>query len=140
MNTLVMVATIVSQLGLNVAGNALYDYLVERFKGRTEITGQELQAALGDYLVIHGVEADASNIMTVLADKGVISITAPHLYAPIELSMQAAPGASFFVGDQTTTRTDKSEIRAGAGAFMRGSNAAVVQEPDGSISFRTGQI
>lgn len=138
-NTLLMVATIVSQLGLGVASNALYDYLNNRFASQTEVSATELQGALGDYLVLHNINADASTVMEVLAEKGVIQVTGSHLYAPLQLTIGAGPGATFSVGDGTTTRTDRTAIKAGPGAYMRGSNAAVVQEPDGSISFKVGK-
>lgn len=138
MNALLQVAIIVGQLGIGVTSDAIYDYLKSKFAGRTEITTTELQVALNDYLIIHGVTADASTIMTVLAEKGVISVTQSQLYAPDQLIVGAGPGAAFSVGDQTTTRTDNTAIKAGSGAFMSGSNAAVRQNPDGSISFHVG--
>ena len=138
MNLLLLVATIVGQMSLNITSDAMYDYLKSKFAGRTDITTSELQGALNDYLIMHGVKANASTIMTVLAERGVVSVTQSDLYAPSKLTIEAGPGANFIVGDQTTTRTDTTAIKAGSGAFMKGSNAAVVQNPDGSISFKVG--
>jgi hypothetical protein len=66
-----------------VASDAIYDYLKTKFEGRTQVATTELQGALNDYLILNGVHADASTIMTLLAERGVISVHSPISMHPI---------------------------------------------------------
>jgi hypothetical protein len=133
MNVLLIVAQLMANAVTGISSNAAYDYLKQRFQNRTEVTAPELQTAIGDYLVLNGVKADAATVMNLLAQKGILAVSNSQLYAPQSLTVGAAPGAVFSIGDSTTTRTDKTAIQAGAGAYVQGSNAAIVQNPDGSI-------
>jgi hypothetical protein len=83
MNLWLQVATIVAQLGYGVASDAIYDYLKTKFEGRTQVATTELEGALNDYLILNGVHADASTIMTLLAERGVISVHSPISMHPI---------------------------------------------------------
>jgi hypothetical protein len=132
-----VVASGIADICKGIAASAIFEYLKNRFGGRSEITGAELQEAIGDFLVLHGVRAEAATVMTLLASKGYIEVTGSQLHANEKLVIAAASGAKFTVGQNTRTTTEKTAIEAGHGAYMSGSGAAVVQN-DGSISFHTG--
>jgi hypothetical protein len=138
MDILAAIASAIADLGLGVAGSAVYDFLKRRFAGRSAVSEAELQSAIGDFLVIHGVNAQAATVMNLLAERGVLQVTASNLYANESLTMRASSGAIFSVGHGTTTRTAKTAIQADAGAFVTGSGGAVVQNADGSVSFLVG--
>src|SRR5713101_7565633 len=99
MDALLMVAGVLANLGMGITSNAAYDYLKDKFKGRTEVSASELQGAIGDYLIINKVNADAGTVMEILAKQGVIQVTGSNLYEPLSLTMGAAKGAAFSVGD-----------------------------------------
>lgn len=139
MDVLLAVATALAELGMGITSNAAYDYLKAQFKGRTEISTSELQSAIGNYLTVKNVNANAATAMELLAKRGIIQVIGSNLYAPLSLMMGAEKGATFSVGDGTTTRTDRTAIEMGVGAKIQGSNAEVRQNPDGSISFLVGK-
>ncbi|MEK6712253.1 MAG: hypothetical protein AABZ64_16920, partial [Nitrospinota bacterium] len=60
-----------------------------------------------------------------------------HLPLPV-ITIGAGQGGQFLFGDNSTSQTAKTRIDAGAGAQIVGSNAAIVQSPDGSIRFYVG--
>jgi len=132
------IASGLGNLGLGVASNAAYDFLKAKFANRSQITPAELQGALDEFLVVHKVNANAATVINLLAEKGYLQVTQSHLHANDELSFGANAGATFVVGDRTQTTTAKTAIKAGQGAFIAGSGAGVVQNPDGSISFHVG--
>jgi hypothetical protein len=133
------IASALGDLGFGIASNAAYDFLKQRFAGRTEATVAELQEAIGEYLILNGVRANAATVMQLLASKGYLQVTGSQLHAADKLSFGAASGAKFTVGHNMRTSTDKTAIEAGHGAFITGSGAGVVQNADGSISFNVGK-
>jgi len=139
MDIISAIASGLGDLGLGVTSNAAYDFFKKRFAGQTQINKSELENALGDFLVVQGVKAKAATVITLLAEKGYLQVTGSTLYAPNELAFGAASAGKFVVGDGTTTKTDKTAIQAGQGAFIAGSGSAVVQNADGSISFHVGE-
>ncbi|MCI5045095.1 MAG: hypothetical protein MRY72_10390 [Aquisalinus sp.] len=122
----------------SVASSAAYDFLKTRFQGKQIITIGELESALSDFLVINGIDAKADTVMNLLADQGVLQVENSNLHANKSLKISAGPNGLFVVGNNTTTSTDKTAIKAGGGAFMKGQNAAVIQGEDGSVSFHVG--
>lgn len=133
------IASGLGNLGLGIASNAAYDFLKTKFAGRSQVTAGELQSALGEFLIVHKVNASAATVMNLLASSGYLQVTQSRLHANDALAFGANAGAKFVVGDGTRTSTDKTAIDAGRGAYITGSGAAVVQNADGSISFHVGK-
>jgi hypothetical protein len=138
MDILNTIADGLGNLGMGIASNAAYDFLKTRFAGRTQASVAEVEQAIGDFLVLKDVKATAATVMQLLASRGFLQVTGSRLHANDQLSFGANSGAKFVVGDNTRTSTNKTAIDAGKGAFVTGSGAAVVQNPDGSISFHVG--
>jgi hypothetical protein len=124
-------------LGLGVAGNAVYDFVKQQVA--RPIQRDTLRANLDSFLNMHGVSVRASTIIDAFVDAGLLSIAGSALYAPNKIMMGAGPGAVFSFGHNSVSQTDKTAIHAHGNAELVGSNAAVVQNPDGSISFLVGR-
>jgi hypothetical protein len=138
MDILSNIASGLADLGYGIASSAAYDFLKARFSGRSEVTGAELQQAVRDFLIIKGVHARAATVMQLLASKGFLQVTGSNLHANDKLSFGALSGATFTLGNNTRTSTDKTAIEAIGNAAITGSGAGIVQNPDGSISFYVG--
>lgn len=132
------IETILAGLGVNIASSVVYDFL----KGKITATGANrttVEAELQSYLRVHGINVAASAVIGAFASHGLLSIQGSTLYAPDQITMGAGSNARFVFGNNSTSRTDRSSIDAGQGAFIEGSNAAIVQNLDGSISFLVGE-
>jgi hypothetical protein len=128
--------SILTGLGLGVASNGVYDFIKKNLGGGKDPT--DFEHKLDAYLNVQGQTVKASTIIDALAKEGKLVFNNSKLYAPEEIRMGAAAGASFVFGNESTSTTDRSGIVAGKGAWITGSDAAIVQSPDGSISFLTG--
>ncbi|MDO9077424.1 MAG: hypothetical protein Q7U72_08240 [Brevundimonas sp.] len=129
--------SILSGLGLGVAGNAVYDYLKARLTGPNPPTVEQLEQELQNIINVNGVTMQASTVIEALAKNGVITITRSHLNAPSSISIGAVNGRAYF-GDNSSSTTATTAIHAGEGASIQFSgNAKIVQAPDGSIRFYT---
>lgn len=127
---------LLGQLGLGLATNAIYDLL--KLTARGPADRQHLETQIENQIRLHGVTMKASTVIDAVAQRGFITIQGSHLYAPTALAFGSQVGGSV-VGNNSTLRTDKTAITAGAGAQMSTQgNAQVRQNPDGSISFHTG--
>ncbi len=125
------------QFGLGLATNGVYDILKSAIQSRANIASTK--KALSNQLRAHGINVEASTIICVLAEKGIITITESHLYAPKAIAFGSQEGETW-VGDNSSTVTDKTKIDAGKGAFIHTKGSAQVrQNPDGSISFHVGK-
>jgi hypothetical protein len=128
---------VLSNLGLNITANALYDFLKARLTG-AQVPKASFEADLQSFLRVHGATVSAATVIDMLASRGWLSIQGSYLYAPDQITLGAAQGAQFLFGNNSTSQTRNTAIQAGAGAFIQGSNAAIVQGEDGSISFFVG--
>lgn len=122
--------SILSQLGLGVASNAIFDFLKSRLLSPTP--GPQLQAELQNIIDLNGVQMRAETVIEALARNGVIRIVNSSMHANESLSIGAQGGLAIW-GDNSVASTDKTAIVAGSGATIRATgNAKVVQHPDGS--------
>lgn len=135
---LAAVAQALPSIAAGITSNAAYDFLKSKFAGKQAIPEPEFKQAISDFLVLHGVKANAETVMTLLAERGVLQVTNANLHAKNALEFGASGNGRFVVGHNTKTSTDKTAIHAGQGAYITGQNAAVRQNPDGSISFHVG--
>ncbi len=127
---------LLGQLGLGLATNAIYDVLKKAVTGHAERIQVEQQ--IEDCIRLHGITMKAATVIDAVAQNGFIAIQGSHLYAPSAIAFGSQVGGAV-VGHNSTLRTDKTAITAGAGAHMSTQgNAQVRQNPDGSISFHTG--
>jgi len=128
---------LLSQLGLGLATNAIWDYL--KSLATSPIEQKALAEEIQNRINLHGVTVRAETVISALAQRGFISIRNSNLYAPTALIFGSVQGAAV-VGDNSTLATAKTSIVAGKGASLETiGNAQVRQNPDGSISFHTGE-
>jgi hypothetical protein len=132
------ILSILNGLGLGVCSNAIYDFIKSDFANHRSQAKADFEHRLDAFLRINGQKIQANTIIQALANEGKLVISQSQLYAPEQIVMGAAHGASFAFGDNSTSTTNNTGIQAGAGAWITGSNAAIVQGTDGSISFYVG--
>ena len=132
-------ASVVTQLAGGIASSAAYDWLKTRFGSGQHVPREDLERELQGFLDVNGADVRAATVIDMWAAQGFLSIVGSKLYAPDSITMGAGPGASFSFGDGSKSETDKTGITAGAGARITGSNTAIRQNPDGSISFHVGK-
>lgn len=129
--------TLLSQLGLGLATNAIYELL--KTLGANPVEQQALLTEIQNRINLHGITMRAETVISALNQDGYLSIQGSHLYAPTALVFGSQKGAAV-VGNNSTLQTTKTSIFAGSDASMETQgNAQVRQNPDGSISFHTGE-
>ncbi len=131
--------TILGNLGLGVATNAVYDFLKSRLLSFNPPTAEQLATELQNVIDLTGVKASAATVINALASHGIITIRQSQLHGPQGVIIGAVNGQAFF-GDNSVSSTDKTAIHAngiGTGIKIQGTGA-VKQNADGSISFHTG--
>jgi hypothetical protein len=127
---------LLSQLGLGLSTNAIYDIL--RSLASKPIEQKALLEEIQNRINLNGVAMRAETVISALTQNGFLSIQGSHLYASNRLVF-GSQGGSAVVGNNTTLQTAKTSIVAGHGASIQTQgNAQVRQNPDGSISFHTG--
>ena len=129
---------VLQSFGISVSASAFVEFLKARFAGGRVPSVAEFENELGGFLKIHGATINAATVINALATRGLLSIQGSALYAHQQITMGAGPGAQFQFGNNSSSHTANTGIVAGAGAQIVGSNAAIVQNPDGSISFHVG--
>ena len=132
-------ATVLGNLGLGLATNAVYDFLKSRMLSPNPPTVKQLAAELQNVIAMNGVQVTAATVIEALASNGIITIRQSHLHGSEGVTFGAVNGQAFF-GDNSVSSTDKTAIHAqgmGSGIKIDGTGA-VKQNPDGSISFHTG--
>lgn len=128
---------LLGQLGLGLATNSIYDLL--KSSAGKQVEQQDFLAEVQNRINLNGVTMRAETVISALTQNGFISIQGSRLYAPTALEFGSQKGAAF-VGNNSTLQTDKTSIVTGSGAFVETQgNAQVRQNPDGSISFHTGE-
>jgi hypothetical protein len=129
---------VLADIGVGIASSTIYDFLKSFFTAQPSPDREELRQNLASFLSIEGAEIKAEKLIDFLARNGDISITGTTIYATDRITMVSSAGTSFGFGDQSTSETKNTKINAGEGAFIKGQGGAkVVQNEDGSISFRT---
>jgi hypothetical protein len=129
---------VLRDLGINISASAIYDFLKEKFESQSSVDKAALEKDLSAFLKIHGVKAEAATVIKAFADSGFLSIKGAELVAPEGIMIGAGEGALFSFGENSTSKTAKTAIHANGNARVEGSNAAVSQNANGSISFHVG--
>jgi hypothetical protein len=128
--------SLLGQLGLGMATNAIYDLL--KLLPDKPVEQALLAAEVQNRINLHGVTMRADTVISALTQKGYLLIQGSHLYAQTSLIFGSQVGGAI-AGNNSTLHTAKTSIVAGTGAFIETQgNAQVRQNPDGSISFHTG--
>lgn len=128
--------TLLGQLSLGLATNAIYDLL--KLTATSSVERKQLEQQIENQIRLHGMTMDAATVIDAVAQNGFVSIQGSRLYAPSGMTFGSQVGGAI-VGNNSSLRTDKTAITAGADAHMTTQgNAQVRQNPDGSISFHTG--
>ncbi len=123
-------------LGINIASSGIYDFLKSTLV--TPTTREQLVERLSSELNIENARIAADRIIDFAAQNGDINISGTSIFANDSISMRSASSTQFTFGNNSTSKTSTSEISAGYGAKITGQGgAAIVQNPDGSISFFT---
>jgi hypothetical protein len=130
-----LLLTLLSQLGLGLATNGVYD-LVKSLASKP-LEQNALLEEIQNRINLNGVTMRAETVISALTQNGFLSIQSSHLYANNGLVF-GSQGGSAVAGNNTTLQTAKTSIIAGQGASIQTQgNAQVRQNPDGSISFHT---
>jgi hypothetical protein len=128
--------SLLSQLGLGLATNAIYDLLKGTAKG--PIDRESLAREVQNKIDLSGVKMRAETVITALAENGFLSIKGSHLYAAQSLVFGSTQGGAI-VGDGSSLQTARTATVAGPGAYVQTQgNAQISQNADGSISFHVG--
>lgn len=131
------IISVLSQLGLGVATNAIYDLVKARLSGPNPVSVEQLKLELQNVINMNGITLRADKLIEALATNGILQITNSHLHASERAVLGSNGGAAVFGhNSQSTTRT--TAIQAGPGAWIQFSgNAQIEQAEDGSIIFKT---
>lgn len=128
---------VLAQLGLGLATNAIYD-LLKSCAGK-EVSAKDVGAAIQNQINLHGVSMNAETVIRALSENGFISIKGSHLHANDSIVFGSVVGGAS-MGNNSELTTNKTAIHASGDASMNTvGNAQVRQNPDGSISFHTGE-
>ena len=129
--------TLLAQLGLGLATNAVYDLIMQL--SDKETAEDEFVTEMQNRIDLHGVNMNAESVISALAQNGFISIQGSHLHANESLVFGSEAGGAS-VGNDSKLTTDKTAIETKGNASMNTvGNAQVRQNADGSISFHVGE-
>src|SRR4051812_12643218 len=110
---------ILSQLGLGMASNAVYDYLRRKLTSKgAPIDRSALEAEIQNIITPSGVTMRAATVVEALAHNGFLVIDGSHLHGPEGLTFGSIQGSAI-AGNNTRLSTNKTSIDAGAGAFVK---------------------
>ncbi|MDA1348222.1 MAG: hypothetical protein O3A47_05055 [Chloroflexi bacterium] len=125
--------------GISVSASAFFEFFRNYLRTRKSSDLKEFQDQFENFLSVEGVEVEAGSVIEMLAERGLLAIRNSQLYAPESITLAAGKDGEFRFGFDSESRTDTTAIKARGAAQIRGKNAAIVQNPDGSISFRVGK-
>lgn len=129
--------TILGQIGLGTASNAVYDFLKSRFMSTAQLSTVEFSTELQNIIDVNGVTMTAESVIEALATQGIIKIENTTMSAPSCIVIGAAGGKTLW-GNNSIASTDNTSIVAGSGSRIETTgNAKIIQHPDGSIRFYT---
>lgn len=127
---------VLQDLSVNISASAIFEFLKTKFGSQPSVEKTAFEHELSSFLKIHGVQAEAATVIKALANSGFLSIKGSELVAPDGILIGASEGARFSFGENSSSKTATTAIHADGHARVEGSNAAVSQNADGSISFQ----
>ena len=134
------VASMLSQLGVSIASQAIYDFAKSRIRGAQQSASSLAEGLAQEFpsLTVDGADVVAHTVIDFFAERGFIQIRGSSIYARKSVWMRSAAGTKLTFGDGSTSSTDRTRIDAGKGAQIIATGGAEIrQNEDGSISFRT---
>jgi hypothetical protein len=131
-------SAVLQSFGISVSASAFVEFLKAYFGARESTSPEEFAQHLDSFLRIHGVTVNATTVINAFAARGLLTIQGSKLFAPDKITMGAGQNATFIFGNDSVSSTNNTAIHAQGNAQVVGSNAAIVQNPDGSISFMVG--
>lgn len=129
---------ILQNFGISVSASAFLEFLKMYFESRKTSSTAEFAQQLDSFLKIQGLTVNAATVINAFAERGLLSIQQSELFAPEKITMGAGQNATFIFGNNSISRTNNTAIHAQGNAQVVGSNAAMVQNPDGSVNFMVG--
>jgi hypothetical protein len=126
---------LVSDLGLNIAGNLLYDKLKEVFSNSEKISTEELKNSLVSYLNIENANIVADKMIRFLAERGDIDINGSEIFAKKSILYSSGQNTSFSL-ENSNSFTDKTGVILNNGKIIGTNGGGMRQNEDSSISFR----
>jgi len=125
--------------GISLSAGAFLEFIKNYHQSKTTDTIEEFRDEIQNFLNINGVTMQAETLIDAFAQKGILVINNSHLSSVEQITIGAGQNSQFSFGNNSTSTTDKTKIVTGQGAQIAGGNSAIVQNPDGSISFHVGQ-
>ncbi len=129
---------VLRDLGINLSASLIFEFFKKKFGTQQPVEKVNFEQEFAAFLKIYGVTAEAATVIKAFADSGFLSIKESHFIAPDGILIGAGEGGRLSFGENSSSRTAKTEIHASGNARVEGANAAVSQNADGSIGFLVG--
>ncbi|HCL55498.1 MAG TPA: hypothetical protein DHW82_00595 [Spirochaetia bacterium] len=131
--------TLLGQIGLGVASNAVYD-LIKKFSSQENKTSEvDFIKELTNVLEVNGVKMESQKIIQALAENGFLKIENSNFYAKESMEYGSLSGSSL-IGNNSSFTTDKSAVNFNNGSFMHTQGTAFIkQDEEGNIKFCMGK-
>jgi hypothetical protein len=128
---------LLSQMGLGLASNAVYDYLKTKIFSAYD-SRANVEKEIQNIITMYGCNVRASTVVSALVNNGSLVIRDSSLHGPIGLTFGSFQGSAI-AGSNTRLSTDKSSFEVGPmGHFETNGNAQLRQNSDGSFHFNIG--
>lgn len=128
---------LLSQLGLGLASNAVYDYLKKKICSAHDCR-ENFENEIQNIITMYGCNVRAATVVSALVKDGSLVIRDSNLHGPVGLTFGSFQGSAI-AGSNTRLSTDKTAFEVGAmGRFEARGNAQLLQNPDGSFHFNIG--
>ena len=129
---------VLQSFGISISASAFLEFLKAYNQSRKTDDINEFKDHLQSFINMTGVSVKAETVINAFAHQGLISIQQSQLFANNQITIGAGQNAQFIFGNNSTSTTNRTQIVAQGNAQVVGKNAAMVQNPDGSISFCVG--
>lgn len=125
---------LLSSLAVNITSTAICEFVKYTLSQSPNLTKKELTEKLASFLKISGAKIESEAIINFLAKNGDIEINETIVYAKGGLSIESSPKTSVTIGNDSVTKTSKSAIMYGSGAYMQAQGGAgIKQNSNGDI-------
>jgi len=128
---------LLTSIGLNIASNAIYEFITTFFAGKTNPTQKEFKAALKAFLSIENADIYSDKIIDFLAANGDIIITGSSIFSGESITYKSSSATNFQIKNNTDSKTNYTSIEIGAGASIKGAGGASITQTDQGITFST---
>lgn len=126
---------LLTSLGLNIASNAIYEFIKTFFAGKTNPTEEECKEALKAFLSIENAHIYSDKIIKFLAAKGDIIISGSSIFSGESITYESSSSTNFQIKNNTNSKTNHTSIEIGSGASIKGAGGASITQTDQGITF-----